>query len=309
MKKICILFALMMLLCNPTFSRAEDDETPIEDGVIEEDEEMEEGEPEEAGEEEEETKTLPPASKTPMVGKVGTTIGVAIDEDGKQDFNFDLPKGQFMVYVDAQRIGDGSLTSSIDSSLKLLKRNGAALPQYSGDLIYWNSHEKEYRVGKSFSLAAPTGVRFRLANQSDGENNFWLTVVPAAPFKFLPYGFGAKVLDAKIGPNNGTGGTLESREFAYIRAKMPAGKWSVSLGAQEAEGRVYASLLSRDERGLDYTQSFSLVTTADEYGGEAREEKIITLTKPKTLIFRVYNEGAATRNAIAYDVTIEPAGK
>ena len=344
MKKIYLLFALM-LVCHPAPSHAKDTKPVVEDSVIEDDEttddevtgdeatddegdEAKEGDADadeahdahDATEEDdtkagdkaddaEKTEALPEATKTPMVGKVGTTIGVAINESGKQDFNFDLPKGQFTVYVDAQRIGDGSLTSSIDSSLKLLKRNGAALPQYSGDLIYWNSHEKEYRVGKAFSFAAPTGVRLRLTNQSDGENNFWLTVVPAAPFKFLPYGFGAKVLDAKIGPSNGTGGTLESREFAYIRAKMPAGKWSVSLGAQEAEGRVYASLLSRDERGLDYTQSFSLITSAGEYGGEAREEKIITLTKPKTLIFRVYNEGAASRNPITYDVTIEPAEK
>ena len=325
MKKICILFALMMLMCHSNLSYAKDIKPVIEDSVIEDDEAPEEEDAkeedeakeddDEAGDDAEEAddaekpEALPTATKTPIVGKVGKTIGVAIDESGKQDFNFDLPKGQFMVYVDAQRIGDGSLTSSIDSSLKLLKRNGAVLPQYSGDLIYWNAHEKEYRVGKSFSLAAPTGVRLRLTNQSNGENNFWLTVVPTAPFKFLPYGFGAKVLDAKIGPNNGTGGTLESREFSYIRAKMPVGKWSVSLGAQEEEGRVYASLHSLDERGLDYAQSFNLITSSGDYSGEAREEKIITLTKPKTLIFRVYNEGAASRNPITYDVTIEPTGK
>jgi len=317
MKKIYLLFALL-LLSNPTFSHAKDTKPVVEDSVIEDDEGIDDADTDEKdgvaketedGDDSEKADELPEATKTPMVGKVGKTIGVSIDKDGKQDFNFDLPKGQFTVYVDAQRTGDGSLTSSIDSSLKLLKRNGAALPQYSGDLIYWNAHEKEYRAGKAFSLTAPTGVRFRLTNQSNDTNNFWLTVVPTAPFKFLPYGFGAKVLDAKIGPNNGTGGTLESREFAYIRAKIPAGKWSVSLGAQEEEGRVYASLHSLDERGLDYAQSFNIITSSGDYGGEAREEKIITLTKPKTLIFRVYNEGSATKTEITYDVTIEPAGK
>jgi hypothetical protein len=250
---------------------------------------------------------IPAASATPQTGKVGQTLSVTLDEKQKQDFNFDLPKGQFYVFCDAQRIGDGSLTTSIDSSLQLLKRNGAAFPQYGGDFIYWNSHEKEARAGKVFSFAQPTGIRFRLKNQSDGANNFWLTVVPAQPVKFVPYGFGTTVIPAKIGPNNGTGGTLESGKFAYLRAAIPAGKWSVSLGAKEEEGRCYATLLSLNERGLDYPQSFSLITAADDYGSEARTEKILTLAKPTMLIFRVYNEGAATRNPITYDVTIEPS--
>lgn len=248
-----------------------------------------------------------PASATPQTGKVGQTFAVVLDEKQKQDFNIDLPKGQFYVFCDAQRVGDGSLSTTIDSSLQLLKRNGAAFPQYGGDFIYWNSHEKEARAGKAFSFTQPTGIRFRLKNQSDGTNNFWLTVVPAQPFKFMPYGFGATVIPAKIGANNGTGGTLESRQFAYLRATIPAGKWSVSLGAKEEEGRCYATLLSLNERGLDYPQSFMLITSADDTGSEARTEKIITLSKSTTLIFRVYNEGAASQNPITYDVTIEPS--
>ena len=254
----------------------------------------------------EETVALPSATKKALAAKVGKTYGVSMDKGERQDFDFDLPKGQFMVYVDTQTIGEGTSSLSIDSSLKLLKRNGAAMPQYSGELIYWNANVKEHRVGKAFSFSKPTGVRFRLNNAANGENNFWLTVVPVTPFKFLPYGFGAKVMNAKIGPNNGAGGTLGKREFSYIRAKIPAGKWSVSLGAQQKEGRVYTSLNSFDERGVDYTGSFLLITSAGDYGGEAREEKIITLAKPRTFIFRVYNESSGSDD-ISYDVTIEPA--
>ncbi len=300
------LFVAALLTSAPACAKA------IADGVVDDDKSIDRTvvlitAKDKSDDDKEKTVTLPPASKKALAAKVGKTYGVSMDEKERQDFDFNLPKGQFVVYVDAQRIGDGSLTSSIDSSLKLLKRNGAAMPAYSGDLIYWNAHEKEYRVGKAFSFSKPTGVRFRLNNASDGTNNFWLTVVPVVPFKFLPYGFGAKVMDAKIGSNNGVGGTLESRDFSYIRAKIPAGKWSVSLGAQEIEGRVYASLAAFDERGLDYKSSFSLITAAGDYGAEAREEKIITLTKPHTFIFRVYNEGAASRNEITYDVTIEPS--
>ena len=43
-------------------------------------------------------------------------------------------------------------------------------------------------------------------------------------------------------------------------------------GAQEKEGRLYASLNSFYERGLDYPSSFLLITGAGEYGGEGREE-------------------------------------
>ena len=328
MKRLRLLI-VMMLLCASSFALAGHAE-PVEDGVVEEDEmttektkpsdkgkvidrtdvvrtakDEDEASSEENGDQE--AVTLPSATKKALVAKVGKTYGVSMDKGERQDFDFDLPKGQFMVYVDAQRIGEQSLTSSIDSSLKLLKRNGAAMSQYSGDLIYWNAHEKEYRVGKAFSFSKPTAVRFRLNNASNGENNFWLTVVPVAPFQFLPYGFGAKVMAAKIGPNNGAGGTLGSREFSYIRAKMPAGKWSVSLGAQQKEGRVYVTLNSLDERGLDYTGYFSILTSAGDYGSEAREEKIITLTKPRTFIFRVYNAGSSGSDDITYDVTIEPA--
>ena len=245
--------------------------------------------------------TLPAATKAPKVGKVGQTMKVEIDSKKSQDFNLDLPKGQFFVYLDAQRLGEDSLTSNIDASLYLLKRNGAEMPQYGGYLIYWNTGERTSRVGKAFSFSKPTGVRFRVKNDSGSANNFWLTVVPAQPANFLPFNFGSPVKAAKIGPNNGTGSTLEHREFEYLRAVIPAGTWSISLGAKTKEGSCYAWMDSFNARGVDYPDSISIFGV----GKDDRKEKIITLVKPTTLIFRVTN--GAGGNPITYDVTIEPS--
>lgn len=241
---------------------------------------------------------LPAATKAPKVGKIGQMLAVQIDAKESQDFNFDLPKGQFFVYLDAQRVGEGSIVSNSDFSLLLLKRNGAQFPQFGSNLIYYNSRDRTLRVGKAFSFAKPTGVRFRIKNDADGINNFWLTVVPAAPAKFLPFGFGAKLQTIKIGPNIGTGSTLDAREFEYLRATIPAGKWSISLGAK-SEDNCSVDLFSLNARGLDYNDSIKIYGV----GKEDRKEEIITLTKPTTLIFRVQNDSGA--NAVAYDVTIE----
>ena len=244
--------------------------------------------------------TLPQASKTPRVGKVGQMMAVQLDAKESQDFNLDLPKGAFFVYADVQRLGDKSTLTNIDATLYLLKRNGAQLPNYGGSLIYFNSGDSTARVGKPFSFTKPTGVRFRFKNESNGAHNLWLTVVPASPVKFLPFGFGSKLLPIKIGPNIGTGSTLDARGFGYLRATIPKGKWSVSLGAK-SDDNCSVDLNSYDARGVDYPASFHIYGV----GKEERKEKIITLTKPTTLIFRVLNDSQAEN--VAYDVTIEPS--
>ena len=244
--------------------------------------------------------TPPAGSATPTVGKVGQTMSVQLDSKKAQDFNLDLPKGQFFVYVDAARIGEGSLTSNSDFSLLLLKRNGAEMPGYGGDLIYYNTRDRTTRVGKAFSFTKPTGVRFRIKNDADGANNFWITIVPATPVKWLPFGFGDVPKAIKIGPNIGTGGPLDARGYAYSRATIPAGKWSVSLGAK-SEDNCSVDVTSYDERGVNYPGSFSIFGV----GKDARKEKIITLSKPTTLIFRVLNDSQAEN--VNYDVTIEPS--
>ncbi|RYX80800.1 hypothetical protein EON83_26980 [bacterium] len=247
--------------------------------------------------------SLPAATKTPKVGKVGQTLAVSIGSKKSQDFNFDLPKGQFYVYVDAQGLKEGDSVSKIDATLILLKRNGAQFPQFGSNLIYWNSHERTSRAGQQFSFAKPTGVRFRIKNDAEGANNFWLTVVPLQPMKFLLFSFGSKVMTAKIGPNNGTGGPLNHREFDYLRATIPAGKWSISLGAHSEAGKCFVSMVSLNARGVDYMGSISIVGVEND----DRKEEIVTLAKPTTLLFRVVNEGAGDENPVTYDITIEPS--
>ena len=244
--------------------------------------------------------TLPSATKKPMVGKVGQTMAVQLDSKESQDFNLDLPKGQFFVYADVQRLSEKSSMNNMDASIYLLKRNGAQMPGYGGDFIYFNSGDSTKRVGKAFTLAKATGVRLRFKSDSFGTHNLWLTVVAANPVKFLPFGFGAKILPVKIGPNNGAGSTLEARGFQYLRATIPKGKWSVSLGAQ-SEDNCAVDLDSYNERGVAYPISFSIFGV----GKEERKEKIITLAKPTTLIFRVLNDSQADN--VAFDVTIEPS--
>lgn len=248
-------------------------------------------------ENEEEIVTLPSASKKPMVGKVGQTMAVQLDSKESQDFNLDLPKGQFFLYLDAQ-VASGNSTNA---TVSLLKRNGAEMPGFGSAWIYYNTMDATSRVGKAFSFAKPTGVRFRLKNDDTADaSNFWLRVVPASPAKFLPFAFGSKLLPIKIGPNIGTGSTLDARGFQYLRATIPKGKWSISLGAK-SEDNCAVDLDSYNERGVAYPGSIAIYGV----GKEERQEKILTFTKPTTLIFRVLNDSQAEN--VAYDVTIEPS--
>jgi hypothetical protein len=228
------------------------------------------------------------ASNTPVIGKLNQTYSVVLEEKQRQDFNLDLPKGEFFVYCDGATIND---SPRIFGSIELLKRNGAQMPEYTGALKFWAQNEKVWREGAKFRLKAPTGIRLRLKNTGSETNNYWVKVVPVTPqSQFVPFGFKIPVTAAKIGPNNGAGGTLAPSQVVFQRVTLPAGKWSYSLGA----------------KGMP-SNFDGIISNADETGSEVRKEKIIRLTKPTTLIFRVWNEGESISYPTKYDVTIEPA--
>jgi hypothetical protein len=248
--------------------------------------------------------SLPAASNTPVVAKLNQTYSVVLNEKQRQDFNLDLPKGEFFVYCDGATVDD---YPRIFGSIELLKRNGAQMPEYTGDLKFWAQNEKVWREGAKFRLKAATGIRLRLKNTGSETNNYWLKVVPVTvQSQFVPFGFKIPVTPAKIGSNNGAGGTLAPSQVVFQRATIPAGKWSYSLGAQCEETRAYVSLIVLDAKGMP-TNFDGIISNAAETGSEVRKEKIIRLTKPTTLIFRVWNEGETISYPTKYDITIEPA--
>lgn len=243
------------------------------------------------------------ASAKPIEGKAGQTFSVTLKEKQRQDFNLDLPKGEFFVYCDGKIVDD---TPRIFGAIELLKRNGAKMPNYTGDLKFWAQNERVWREGAKFRLSAPTGIRLRLKNTGSETNTYWVKVVPTTNTQFVPFGYKIPVIPAKIGSNNGAGGTLEPSQVVYQRATIPAGKWSISLGAQAEEARAYVTLTVLDAKGLASNYPY-IISNAGETGGEVRQEKILTFTKPTTLIFRVWNEGESISYPTKYDVTIEPA--
>lgn len=223
----------------------------------------------------------------------------------KQDYSLDLPSGQFLILCDSRAIGD---TRRLAASLSLLTPDGAPLPNTPSPLTAWNREERLWRDGKSFSLDQPQSIMLRLKNtDSEVAAKFWLTVIPDQP-KFVRFGFGNEVIEAQIGQGKGVGASIQYDVLNFQRVTLPAGKWSIGLHVESKESTAYASLLALDERGF-YNEAdplaFHMVAAAPEYGGQKTTEKIVTLTGPKTFIFRIWNEGSGDQHIFDYNLTIQ----
>lgn len=244
----------------------------------------------------------PAASPAPIPGKIGDPLGVALSANQGQEFDLDLPAGQFLVLCDGQAAGD---KPRIVGSVSLLKRDGTPLPGHDGEFVFWNQNQCVWREGGAFKLAKPTELRLRLKNTADGPSNYWLHVAKL-PAEFVPFGFALPVTPCEVGQGKGTNGTLAPGAVAYGRATIPAGKWNISLGAQAQNARAYASLITLDARGMA-VDSQLLIAATGEMGALARKAKSLSFSKPTPLLFRIWNEGAADKATITYTVTIEPA--
>jgi hypothetical protein len=223
----------------------------------------------------------------------GNTVGyVALEKNAKQDFRVDLPKGSYWIFVD-----HAPTEGKLSGDLSFLKQNGATL--YDFTPIRWAGEKVTGRHGSMITLKQNQPLRLRLRNEDDGDGKFWVHVAPAPLKNFTPYGFGATVQNGKTGEVGNTG-KLTENQCAFYKVTLPAGKWSVSLAAQSA-GRAYATLYFNADTGI---ASDFLIVNADTNESK-REEKIISLIKPRTYYFQIWNEGATDTEEISYDLTIQ----
>jgi hypothetical protein len=216
---------------------------------------------------------------------------IELDKGEKQDFRVDLTKGKYLVLVDHIPT-EGRLSGE----LLFLKQNGASLSNLNA--IRWGGEKIPGRHGDTITLGSNQALRLRLRNDSDGAGKYWVRVVPMPLKNFPAYGFGAKILMGQIG-ETGNAGTLENTKCAFYKVTIPAGKWSISLAAKSA-GRAYAVLYMNAETGI----LGEMLTVNADTNESKREEKIVTLLKPRTYYFQIWNEGATDTEEVSYDLTI-----
>ncbi len=238
---------------------------------------------------------LRPATPLPL----GTTMRVNFDRGEQKDYAMQIGPGTYYFLVDTRRADEES--GNIQAKLQLLKSNGSIIEP---NLLNVNEIGVASRNVVRYTPSRPMAARLRVTCET-GPMIVCLTVVPVAKWKFIPFPTGKgelKVLG--IGAHNGKGGSLDKQEWAYHTIKLPAGKWNISLYGKRADGlnsNVQADLELLDEYGVRSDPSWNL--NLNEIGTEARREKSLFLTRPRTLIFKVINQNAP----LQYTIDIEKA--
>ncbi len=236
------------------------------------------------------------APATPLkVGQGGTTT---LEKNASVDYTVSLPKGLYRIVWDAERV-DGR-ESNIQGELELLKPNGVVL---NSSLASFNAIAVASRVGTTYRAPKPFVARFRLRNE-DAPLHVWFRVVSAQAAR-VPFGWGAKVTPARISSDNGVGGSLEPNQSAFHAITLPPGKWSISLGLQLPDGQnsnLQGSIDRLDAQGFMVKKDFVSLNKIDT---QARDEGILTITKPTPILLRVNNDSGG--KSYKYDVTIEKA--
>lgn len=229
---------------------------------------------------------------------VNKTVEFTLEKGESKDYTISLEKGDYYIVVDTQRSDSNS--SNIIGNVQLLKNNGVMV---NSSLLHINEIAVSTRVGDKFHIAKPLPARLRISHEIDIPIQFWLTIIPAKSMKFIPFGFGAEVKDAKIGTDSGVGGSIEPLKDEYYKITLPAGKWSVTYGLSLPKGEstnVQGNADLLDQYGFMIKKS---VIFNNEIGNQTRGEYKLTTTKPKTYIFRVNNSN--TTNTYTYDLTID----
>ena len=238
------------------------------------------------------------AAEKPQPIKVGATTKVTLEADGSKDYVVSLGKGAYRIVWDARRV-DGE-SSNIIGHIRLLKPNGSVI---DSGLLNFNEVGVSYRVGTVLNVAKPFVARLRLENNYSMDN--WLTIVPVAAGKRVPFGWGATITPARISSDNGVGGTIEPKQTVLHSITLPKGKWSISLGftqTNDEKSNLIGTIDLLDTLG--FTKQSSLVVL-NEIDKQARKEGVLNVTKPTPYILRVTN--GASEKTYTYDVTIEPA--
>ena len=238
------------------------------------------------------------AANKPTPLKVGATAKVDLEANQTYDFAVPLGKGAYRLVWDAQRI-DGQ-DSNIIAGLALLKPNGAII---DSSLLNFNETEVQYRIGRIYNSPSPFTARFRIKN-GNAALHCWFTVAPVAAGKRVPFGWGAPITPARISSDNGVGGELEPLQSIYHSITLPKGKWSISLGLQlpdNEDSNLMGSIDRLDVMGFAVKQNFVWLNETDN---QARQETILTVTKPTPMLLRVTN--GSSSKTYTYDVTIAP---
>jgi hypothetical protein len=239
------------------------------------------------------------AKEAPELIKAMQTVHLTLDKDQSKDYLISLAKGFYWIIWDGRRT-DGAPRNLI-GRIQLLKNNGAIVDP---TLLNWNEIGVTARTGRRFQVARPLPARLRLHNEQD-DAEIWLTVVPQARMKFIPFGFGAPVTPAKLSTEEGVGGSLEKSGVAYHQITLPPGKWSISLGLTRPDGQsrnVMGKVDLLDPYGLTTKPQFIVV---NEIAAQARKEATLNVAQPKLVMFRVTNDDQS--DEVNYDLTIEKA--
>jgi hypothetical protein len=231
----------------------------------------------------------------------GKTVHFTLDKEEEKDFSISLAPGSYYLQWDMQ-LPDGESTN-IQATADLLKTNGSLV---EGRILSANEIGKTARVAKVFKVAKPLAARIRVKNASM-PMEFWMTVVPAAKKTFLPFAFpDGDLKPLGVGANNGKGGTLDKKAYAYHTIKLAPGKYDVSLYMKQPDNdktNLQGKLDLMDAFGVPSPMDWRL--HVNEIGLDTRQEKRLLLLKPQTLIFRVTNDSSF--KPVEYIVGIEKA--
>ena len=235
---------------------------------------------------------MKPATKV----AVGETVHFTLDKNEDKDLAVGLAKGSYYIVCDLARV-DGK-TDTIIGAVQLLKSNGSMVKD---GLLRIAEMGPVVRVGNKFSVAKSYAARLRVLN-TDEPVDVWMTVVPAAKMKFIPFGFpNGELKPLGIGANEGKGGQLGKNEYAFHSIKLKPGKYDVSLYMKQLEDKsdtLFGGLYRLDSYGFRVPLwKIDLTVIAKE----GRQEKQLVLTKEQTVIF----EALDTDNPAEYTVGIE----
>ncbi len=230
---------------------------------------------------------------------VGATTHFTLDKGEQRDFGIQLNKGSYYIIYDIARM-DGRTWNMI-GKVQLLKSNGSMV---NSSLLHINELQPAARVGKKFDVSKPFMARLRCSHEEDAVD-IWMTILPAAKLKTLPFAFyKGQIQPLGIGTTEGKGGTLDDNEYAIHSAKLPAGKYDVSLYFKRLDGAKNSNLIGELQRWDPYGLKGTYWNLdLNEIGLEARTDKRLILTKPTVVYFRVLNEDAP----VEYTVGIEKA--
>ncbi len=238
--------------------------------------------------------------------KIGEAKTVSLEKGKRQDFTIALTKGSYRVVLDAKGSDDeGKPVNVVQGAVKLMKQNGATDSSLAYDFLGWYEFDALHREVRTITLTKNTALRFRVTNSTLSKAEDTLTIVSAAA-PFVPFGFKAPVEAAKVGDETGVGGKIDDLNYAYYRAKLPVGKWSISLGLRRPEGTdayVCGTLTLLDEQGKRLPDEPLKIDVTEDTG---RVEKVLAVKKPRTVILRVKNI-SNNHGTLDYDVTVRPA--